>query len=114
MGKKHKRRRDGLVYSTDPDYLPEDTPLDEDEIAPSQQRLRIHLVRLKGNKEVTVIRGFIGDDTTLKTLGKHLKTKCGVGGTVKNGEIQLQGNHRHKVLKLLLESGFTHTKLAGG
>ncbi len=76
--------------------------------------LRIHLLRLKGNKEATVIRGWTGTATELEDLGKLLKKLCGVGGSAKDGEILLQGNHRDRVLKWLLAEGYKQSKLAGG
>lgn len=124
MAKKKKNRQDGFVFSTNPDYIPEDNPFghllsgsyeqDANDIGSDDQALRIHLVRRKGNKEVTLIKGFEGSTEELKALGKMLKTKCGVGGTVKDGEILIQGNHREKVRKLLIEEGYRNTKLAGG
>ncbi len=117
MAKRHKNRQDGFVFSTNPDYIPEDNPfasLSSDNAKHSNQSLRIHLVRKKGNKEVTVIKGFEGNEATLKALGKMLKSKCGVGGTVKDGEILIQGNKRDQVRKLLIEEGYSNTKLAGG
>lgn len=76
--------------------------------------LRIHLVRLKGNKEATVIRGWTGTASEMEDLGKLLKKLCGVGGSAKDGEILLQGNHRDRVLKWLLAEGYKQSKLAGG
>lgn len=124
MAKKNKNRKDGFVFSTNPDYTPEDNPFGnllrgnyEDEtsdIDSKDQVLRIHLVRRKGNKEVTLVVGYEGNEDELKALGKMLKTKCGGGGTVKNGEILIQGNHREKVRKLLIDEGYQNTKLAGG
>jgi translation initiation factor 1 len=112
----NKKNRVGTVYSTDPNFnyqLTENTEGVED-LPKNQQKLRIHLERLKGNKEATVIKGFVGTDDTLEALGKLLKTKCGVGGTAKDGDIQIQGNHRDKVLQILLAEGFINTKKAGG
>ncbi len=124
MSKKKKNRQDGFVFSTNPNYSPEDNPFGhllqgnyEKETNPtdsSDQVLRIHLVRRKGNKEVTLVKGFEGSTEDLKALGKMLKTKCGGGGTVKNGEILIQGNHREKVRQLLIDEGYRNTKLAGG
>lgn len=113
---KNKKQREGVVYSTNPDFsydYADDTEGVED-LPKGEQKMRIHLERLKGNKEATVIRGFVGADDTLEALGKLLKTKCGVGGSVKEGEILIQGNHRDKILQLLVNEGFTQTKKAGG
>ncbi len=117
MAKRHKNRQDGFVFSTNPDYIPADNPfsgLTSSNDDNSTQTLRIHLIRKKGNKEVTVIKGFEGEEATLKSLGKMLKSKCGVGGTVKDGEILIQGNKREQVQKLLISDGYSNTKLAGG
>ena len=118
---KNKKLRDGIVYSTNPDFeyqYAENTPkgINEgvEDLPKAQQKLRIHLDRLKGNKEATIVSGFVGTLETLETIGKLLKTKCGVGGTVKDNEIQIQGNHRDKVLQILLIEGFVNTKKAGG
>lgn len=90
----------GLVYSTNTQQkLPHD--------------LRIRLDRMGGGKLVTRVTGFYGDGAIIESLGKILKQKCGVGGTVKNREILLQGDHRDKVLNYLTEHGYT-VKKAGG
>lgn len=82
---------------------------------PASQVLRIHLdKKQRGGKEVTLIRGFKGSDDNLENLAKLLKNKCGVGGGAKDGDILLQGNHRDKVLNILLELGYKQTKKAGG
>ena len=82
-------------------------------LAPEEQHLRLHLKRLPGNRITTIVKGFIGNDKTLKDLSKMLKKSCGVGGSVKNQQILIQGNHREKILKLLLERGFK-VKVSGG
>lgn len=113
---KNKKFREGTVYSTNPDfeYQYSDSEEDMQDLPKAQQKLRIHLERLKGNKEATVVRGFVGTTDTLEQLGKLLKTKCGVGGTVKDAEILIQGNHCDKVLQILMTDGYTNTKKAGG
>jgi translation initiation factor 1 len=113
---KNKNQRQGTVYSTDPNfqYQYSDDTEGVVDLPKNEQKLRLHIERLKGNKEATVIKGFIGTDETLETLGKLLKTKCGVGGTAKDGEILIQGNHRDKVLQILLTEGYSQTKKAGG
>lgn len=113
---KNKKIRIGTVYSTNPDfeYNYSDETEGVNDLPANQQKLRVHLERLKGNKEATIVRGFIGVDETLEILGKLLKTKCGVGGSVKDGEIMIQGNHRDKVVELLIKEGYKNTKKAGG
>jgi translation initiation factor 1 len=111
---KNKNNRGGFVYSTNPDFRPDDnhdTP--EENRAAGKQDLRIFLDRLGGGKMVSRVSGFIGKESDLETLGKQLKQKCGVGGTVKNGEILIQGDHRDKILALLIKSGYK-AKKAGG
>jgi translation initiation factor 1 len=100
----------GLVYSTNKGLSTEREPAT---LPPPQQDLRIHLDRLKGNKEVTRIVGFVGKDGDLDDLGRALKSKCGVGGNTKDGVILLQGDHRDKVLAYLSEKGYK-AKKAGG
>jgi translation initiation factor 1 len=111
---KNKNDRFGIVYSTNPDFEFEAADENIETLAENQQRLRIHLDRLKGNKEATVVRGFVGTDDDLAALAKLLKTHCGVGGAAKDGEVLIQGNQREKVLALLLKEGYTQTKKAGG
>ncbi|MEM9990692.1 MAG: translation initiation factor [Bacteroidota bacterium] len=116
MGKKNKRRV-GVVFSTNPDYdYTHEEDLNEvEDLPPNQQQLRVILDRKRRKgKEVTLVTGFAGTTETLKELGKHLKSKCGVGGSVKDGEIVVQGNHRDKVVELLKAKGYTNTKKSGG
>ena len=100
----------GLVYSTNKNV---GTAAEPATLPPSQQDLRIHLDRLKGNKEVTRIVGFVGKAADLEDLGRTLKSKCGVGGNTKDGVVLLQGDHRDKVMAHLLEKGY-RAKKAGG
>jgi translation initiation factor 1 len=109
-----KKRPTGIVYSTNPDYhYNYDGSLEEETALPGEQVLRIHLQSLKGNKKVTIIRGYRGKEDDLKSLGKKLKSACGVGGSVKDGEILIQGDQREKILSLLIKDGYKAKKSGG-
>lgn len=107
----------GLVYSTNKSLNEElNKPLEDNSTTPSnnQQDLRVMLdKKQRGGKKVTLITGFVGKDEDLKDLGKMLKTKCGVGGTAKDGEIIIQGDFRDKVVEILQKEGYK-VKKAGG
>ena len=104
----------GLVFSTNPDAKleAEETPVDVPD--PAKQMLRIWLERGKGGKEATVIKGFVGPDDAMEALAKTLKNKCAAGGNAKDGVIIIQGDHRDKILKWLIDWGYKQTKKAGG
>ena len=108
------KERLGVVFSTNPDFQYETTSEAEAEtLAPAKQNLRVWLDRLKGGRVATVVRGFVGSDADLEELGKELKRSCGVGGTAKDGEIIIQGDHRDRVVDLLTKAGY-RCKKAGG
>ncbi|MEI6695234.1 MAG: translation initiation factor [Bacteroidota bacterium] len=103
----------GIVYSTNPDFQYQfDKEEIQDTLIPKQQDLRVLLdKKQRGGKKVTLITGFIGKEDDLSDLGKLLKTKCGVGGTAKDGEILIQGDFKDKVLDLLLKLGYKAKKV---
>ena len=105
-----------VVYSTNPNFNYETESDDEQDTLPkNQQKLYVSIDRKqRGGKDVTLIEGFIGTEDDLKDLGKTLKSKCGVGGSVKDGEILIQGALRDKVYDLLVKDGYTQTKKKGG
>ena len=102
------KKNENIVYSTDENYSLSEKDVDSYaiELPPEKQDLRLHLQRLPGNRIITIVKGFIGRDKILIDLSKYLKKSCGVGGSVKNHTILIQGNHRDKILKLLIERGF--------
>lgn len=115
MGNKNKKNRSGIVYSTNPehsyDYDEENTEATPEN---AQQNLRVMLdKKSRGGKQVTLVTGFVGSDDDLKDLGKLLKSKCGVGGSAKEGEILIQGDFRDKVLELLTKEGYKAKKSGG-
>ena len=107
MSKKDKNRV-GVIYSTNPDFEFQNNESEEPTtLLPAKQDLRVTLdAKMRAGKQVTLVSGFIGTHEDLETLGKKLKTKCGVGGTVKDGLIILQGEFRDKVLKALTDDGY--------
>ena len=110
-----KNSRQGIVYSTSPDFAYQtNVPGEATTLPAQQQQLRVQLdKKQRGGKQVTLVTGFVGADADLQALGKLLKTKCGVGGSAKEGEIVVQGDFREKVLAVLLQAGYK-AKKAGG
>ena len=109
MGKDNDwKSRLGVVYSTNPDFQYETAGAEEAEtLPPDKQRLIVAIDRRnRGGKQVTLVTGFVGTADDLKELGKTLKTRCGVGGSAKDGEITVQGDFRDKVTALLKEMGY--------
>ena len=101
------KERLNVVYSTNPDFKYEETKtLDK-----KQQKLRVNIEKKgRSGKTVTLINRFIGTENDLKELGRLLKSKCGVGGSAKDGEILIQGEFKQRVIELLKAEGYTQTK----
>lgn len=117
MSKKNNdwKKRDGIVFSTADSF---EYNFGEDEsqetLPPTQQKLKVILdKKSRAGKQVTLIEGFLGTEEDLKELGKLLKNKCGVGGSTKDGEILIQGDHRDKVVQVLSQAGYGAKKVGG-
>jgi translation initiation factor 1 len=112
MGRKSKNNR--IVYSTNPDFEAEEEYEETATLPPQQQVLSVYLDRKnRGGKIATIVRGFIGSLDDLEGLGKELKAACGVGGSVKDGEILIQGEKRDKVMQLLEKKGYKVKRVGG-
>ena len=106
------KERLNIVYSTNPDFNYQTEENEESEtIEKNKQKLRVSIEKKgRGGKTVTLITGFVGKDDDLKELGKILKTKCGVGGSTKDGEIIIQGDFKQRIIELQKTEGYTQTK----
>lgn len=115
MTKQQSKNKINIVYSTNPDFQYQYKEQEEQEtLPPMQQDLRVMLDKKnRGGKSVTLIAGFVGTSDDLVDLAKELKSKCGVGGSVKDGDILVQGDFRDKILQLLFQKGYK-AKKAGG
>ncbi len=109
------KKRLGMVYSTNQEFNFEEGKASEEEtLPPQQQQLTVSLDKKKRQgKKVTLVSGFIGKEEDVKSLGKKLKTKCGVGGSVKDKEILIQGDFRVRLMELLQQEGYK-VKRSGG
>ena len=107
-----RKKRIGVVYSTNPDYEYSDDSQEESDTLPkNQQKLRLNMERAgRGGKTVTLVKGFVGSEEDITALCKLLKQKCGVGGSVKDGEIIIQGDHRQRLVEILKKEGFCQAK----
>jgi translation initiation factor 1 len=112
MSKKHTSRSDGLAYSTNKDFF-NDFPQEKsgETLPKNQQKLRVKLdTKQRAGKVVTLVDGFVGTNDDMEALGKQLKTKCGAGGSVKDGYIIIQGDYKDKVITWLKDWGYTQAK----
>lgn len=107
--KKNKNKQDGIVYSTSNTFSTKnkESEIERETLLPEKQNLRVFIEKNhRGSKTVTLVKGFMGKENDLELLGKELKVKCGTGGSVKNGEIIIQGDVRNKVLEYLIKKGY--------
>jgi translation initiation factor 1 len=114
MSKKNDwKTREGVVYSTNSEFNYSHTQHEEQNtLPPTQQVLRVMLDKSgRAGKQVTLVTGFVGTIDDLETLTKTLKTKCGVGGSCKDGEILIQGDARDKVMAILMKEGYKARKV---
>ena len=112
MDKKGKNKK-GVMYSTNPDFEYEYENEEMETLPNKEQHLKVCIDKHRADKIAVIIKDFIGTTDDLKDLGKRLKSKCGVGGSAKNGEIIIQGNVRDKVLELLKKEGFNYKRVGG-
>ncbi|MEC8853568.1 MAG: translation initiation factor [Bacteroidota bacterium] len=112
MGK-NKKSRKGIMYSTNPDFEYQYENEELETLPPNEQTLKVCIDKHRAGKIAVIIKEFVGTTNDLKALGKLLKTKCGVGGSVKNGEIIIQGNVRDKVMEILGKEGYNYKRVGG-
>ena len=112
MDKKGKNRK-GVMYSTNPDFEYEFEEEEVETLPNNEQHLKVCIDKHRAGKIAVIIKDFVGTPEDLKSLGKMLKSKCGVGGSAKNGEIIIQGNVREKVMELLEKEGYNYKRVGG-
>lgn len=111
MPQPHKGSR--LVYTTDPDPEPEAQPAPAYPSAKDQTARIARDRKRRAGKTVTVVSGLRHDPATLEALLRKLKTQCGAGGTLKDGEIEIQGDHRERVAAALAAMGYKIKHVGG-
>jgi translation initiation factor 1 len=109
-----KNNRGGMVYSTNPNFSADDENEEQETLNPQEQLLKLHReTKGRAGKAVAIVRGFVGSDDDLNELGKKLKGHCGTGGSVKDGEIIIQGDQRDKVSAFLTSKGYKVKNVGG-
>ena len=111
--KENKKNKQGVIYSTNPNFDFEYENQKMGTLSNNNQHLRICIDKHRAGKTAIIIKGFIGSNEDLKTLEKLLKTKCGVGGSAKNGEIIIQGDMRDKVMGILEKEEYNYKRVGG-
>ena len=109
----NKKNRKGVMYSTNPDFDYEYKNEEQETLVNNEQQLKVCIDKHRAGKVAVIIKDFIGTTEDLKTLGKTLKSKCGVGGSAKNGEIIIQGDVRDKVMEILKKEGYNYKRVGG-
>lgn len=115
MAKKKKQAYEGVVYSTDSSYIYQDADVEEsmETLPPEKQKLRVELdKKARKGKKVSIVWGFVGTDADLQQLARKIKQKCAVGGSVKDGEIIIQGDFTQRIQSVLTEEGY-NVKILG-
>ena len=111
MAKKKLYNSGGIVYSTAENFVRADNEETEDFLSPAEQKLTVVLDKKhRGGKVVSIIKGFSMKESEIEEIGKKLKAFCGSGGSVKDDEILIQGDHRQKILQWLLKNGFNKSR----
>ena len=110
MKKKNKKL---TVYSTNPNFEYDEDNQENITLEPSDQLLEVWIDKHRAGKTAIIIKGYVGNLSEIKDLSKKLKTKCGVGGSVKNGEIIIQGNVRDKIMDILKQDGYRYKRVGG-
>jgi translation initiation factor 1 len=110
---KKKNKLSGVIYSTNPNFKFEYEDDIEKTISKAKQNLEVCIDKHRAGKTVVIIKGFVGNSNNLNCLSRMLKTKCGVGGSAKNGEIIIQGDIRNKVMEILEKEGYNYKRIGG-
>ena len=110
---KNKKNKKGVMYSTNPDFEFEYENQKMQTLSNNKQHLKVCIDKHRVGKIAVIIKDFVGTAEDLKALGKLLKTKCGVGGSAKNGEIIIQGDVRDKVMEILQKEGYNYKRVGG-